>query len=69
MKRTVAVVLLVAMLLAVVAGAGYAAAAAITIGGVDRLGGGSMAVSNVQIAATCTSPTGLVSNTVTCSTQ
>ena len=58
MKRTVAVVLLVAMLLAVVAGAGYAAAAAISIGGVDKLLGDSsdttITVNPTPTLSTCT---------------
>ena len=64
MKRTVAVVLLVAMLLAVVAGAGYAAAAAITIGGVDQMDGGSVGVTDLA----CDAGTGAVSSTVSCTT-
>ena len=63
MKRTVAVVLLVAMLLAVVAGAGYAAAAAITLGGVDRMDGGSVGVTDL---VDCGPGSGLISGNVTC---
>ena len=68
MQRTVAVVLLVAMLLAVVAGAGYAAAAAITIGGVDDMDGGSVAVTDIATGASCETGTGPIKSTVSCST-
>ena len=64
MKRIVASALITAMVL----GAVYGAAASISLGGVDQLEGGSMLVSNIELGAICTDPTGAISVSVICST-
>ena len=65
MKRVVAGILITAMALGAVFGAGYGAAAAIGLGGVDRLDGGSLGVTNLA----CGTGSGLISGSVTCSTS
>ena len=61
MKRIAAVILIAAVVL----GAAYGSAAAIGLGGVDRLDGGSVGVTNLA----CGTGSGLVSGTVTCTTS
>ena len=64
MKRIVVSLIVPAALLSAV----FGAAAAISLNGVDQLDGGQATVSDIETAAACTSPTGLVGITVTCST-
>ena len=63
MKRIVASALITVMVL----GAVYAAAS-ISIRGVDDLDGGSVVVSGVDSVVSCIGPTGMVSDSVDCST-
>ncbi len=62
MKKIVASILITALALGAMYGAVYGGAATIGLGGVDRLDGGSVAVTDLA----CGARSGLISGSVTC---